>query len=118
MPRANEVSGCPPTKRNISPYQFMSKISDDFFCHFPNFTKIFPVISANYLHKILTTFFSHFSRFQKPPSLDAPRVDARGRRTTAPPSATGNDIHKTQTKVRSKSCSSSGRQCWHFPPGF
>jgi len=39
----------------------MSKISDDLFFLFlvisQNFTKIFPVISANYLPKILTTFF-------------------------------------------------------------
>ena len=90
---SEHLSGCPPYSGSPGP-----------FFTFYAFTLTF------------STFTYAF--FQKTPSLDAPRVDARGRRTTAPPSATGNDIHKTQTKVRSKSWSSRGRQCWHFPPGF
>ena len=58
MPGTNEVFGCPPTKKNISPYQFMSKISDD----------LFSVISPNFYFFFLSIF------------LDAPLIlDARGR---------------------------------------
>src|SRR6218665_3011528 len=46
MPGANEVFGCPPTKKIISPYQFMSKISDDLFL----------VISPNFYFFFLNIF--------------------------------------------------------------
>src|SRR6218665_3535493 len=70
--------------KKFSPYQFMSKISDDHFLVISqNFTKIFPVIFANYLPKILTTFLvisPNFRFFFLNIFPDAPFIlDAQGR---------------------------------------
>src|SRR6218665_2100745 len=91
-----EGFGCPGSTRFLDAHQkkylrtkSCRKFLTTFFSHFPkfyNFTKIFPVTSANYLPKILTTFFyivisPNFYFFFRKIFPDAPPLilDARGR---------------------------------------